>query len=531
MEKHFLSAVVAIFFAGCMGFSPEESAPSIVCPDNASPQIKLAAKEIRRYVYLRTGELLSISSTPSTKSISLTQDPRLATEEYRLKTDSGSLNISGGSDIAVLYGAYAFAEKLGIRFYLHGDVIPDDKIPFAIPQLDETHKPLFATRGIQPFHDFFEGPDWWNVDDYKAYLSQMAKMKMNFIGFHCYPRIGLPWDGQEPMVWTGVAGDFDAKTGHVKFSYATAWANTQRRTWGSEPGRTDDFVFGAAQLFEDSVHCADVMRGFTPMPKTPDESNEMFNRAGDMMREVFTYAHRSGIKAWVGLELPLWIPDELRDRLKSQGENPDSLATRTEIFDGMFRRIKAAYPADGFWFWTGERPDAAATVKEELTAAYGAMAKLPSPLPMGQAGWGDLAAHFGSLHGSLPKDITLACINNRLGFAPVAPQFAGLGDRPRFAIPWMEDDTNMTNPQLFVGRVRMDAADARRYGCNGLLGIHWRTRAIAPNLAALAQCGWQEIPETDRDHASDITGTEGQINNFMTFKKRGLTSDKFYQDW
>jgi len=33
----------------------------------------------------------------------------------------------------VLYGAYTFAEKLGVRFYLDGDVIPDARIPFAIP--------------------------------------------------------------------------------------------------------------------------------------------------------------------------------------------------------------------------------------------------------------------------------------------------------------------------------------------------------------------------------------------------------------
>ena len=53
-----------------------------------------------------------------------------------------------------------------------------------------------SVRGIQPFHDFSEGPDWWNTDEYLLHLDQLAKLKMNFIGLHTYPLA-------EPTVWTG----------------------------------------------------------------------------------------------------------------------------------------------------------------------------------------------------------------------------------------------------------------------------------------------------------------------------------------
>ena len=36
--------------------------------------------------------------------------------------------VSGGSDVGVLYGAYRYAELLGVRFYLHGDVVPDERL-------------------------------------------------------------------------------------------------------------------------------------------------------------------------------------------------------------------------------------------------------------------------------------------------------------------------------------------------------------------------------------------------------------------
>ena len=82
---------------------PIKSHVTIVCPQNAPANIDLAAKEIRRYVYLTTGELLSISSSVSSKSsIILKIVENLVKQEYRLKTEGEMLTISGGSDVAVL---------------------------------------------------------------------------------------------------------------------------------------------------------------------------------------------------------------------------------------------------------------------------------------------------------------------------------------------------------------------------------------------------------------------------------------------
>ena len=40
--------------------------------------------------------------------------------------------------------------------------------------------------------------------------------------------------------------------------------------------------------------------------------------------------------------------------------------------------------------------------------------------------------------------------------------------------------------------MRRDAADALRYGCDGLIGIHWRTRELGPNVLALARAAWDQ---------------------------------------
>ena len=196
---------------------------TVVSPHDAAPQAQLAAKEIARYVYLRTGELPKAArELPSRgNAIVLGTDKLLGAEAYAIKTAQQNgrrvWTITGGSGVGLLYGSYRFIEKLGVRFYLHGDVVPDERLT-ALPEVNEDGKPLFATRGILPFHDFFEGPDWWNLDDYKAYAVQMAKLRMNFIGLHNYPERQQGYAGPEPSVWIGLPEDADSR-GAVSFSY------------------------------------------------------------------------------------------------------------------------------------------------------------------------------------------------------------------------------------------------------------------------------------------------------------------------
>ena len=102
----------------------------------------------------------------------------------------------------------------------------------------------------------------------------------------------------------------------------------------------------------------------------------------------------------------------------------------------------------------------------------------------------------------LPKDMPMSCINRTVGNTPVEPGFAKVKGRPKWAIPWLEDDPGMTIPQLWAGRMRKDAADALKYGCTGLMGIHWRTRILAPNVSALAKAAWDQTGWNDEQKQS-----------------------------
>jgi hypothetical protein len=119
-----------------------------------------------------------------------------------------------------------------------------------LPDLDISRNPLFSLRGILPFHDFPEGPDWWDLDDYKAIITQLPKMGMNFIGFHTYPESGIQGSYKaEPLVWIGLEKDIH-QNGTVRSGYPVLHFNTQDTTWGYLPRKTSTYYYGADKLFD-----------------------------------------------------------------------------------------------------------------------------------------------------------------------------------------------------------------------------------------------------------------------------------------
>jgi hypothetical protein len=484
----------------------------------------LAAKEIRRYVYLRTGKLLPVieemqggagglivvgcKDRPAVQGL-LTEAKLkavvagLAPEQYVLKTiDRGGrpiVLVAGGDPVGTLYGAYRFAEHLGVRFYLHGDVVPDEPAAPELPRVDEVGRPLFDRRGIQPFHDFPEGPDWWNADAYRAILAQLPKLRMNFFGLHTYPQGKV---GPEPTVWIGTAEDF-GPDGKVKFSYPSRHFTTRNVTgaWGYQPTKTSDYAFGAAELYDRDDYAADTMRGTHPWTEmSPDACNALFDRMGGLLADAFGFARRLGIKTCIGTETPLVVPSVVKERLQTAGKNPADPAVLQQLYEGIFQRIMKTHPLDYYWFWTPETWTWAATKQEQIDAtladyraAIAAAEKVNAPFTLATCGWVLGPAQDRALFDNvLPKVMPMSCINREVGHAPVEPGFAKVQGRPKWAIPWLEDDPAMIIPQLWAGRMRKDAADALSYGCTGLLGIHWRTRILGPNVAALARAAWDQ---------------------------------------
>ncbi len=557
-----------VIVMGLCAASAAMSEFSIRISHDASKQERLAAREVMRYVYLRTGERIPIQYDDgdlSCESIIIARKDRtildtivrdvdlridlaaLKPQQFLLRTlttkGTQSLFIVGGDEFGTLYGCYRFAETLGVRFYLHGDVVPDGKESFTVPILNEMGKPNFELRGILPFHDFGEGPDWWNTNDYKAIITQLPKMRMNFLGLHTYPERN-PVTGPEATVWHGLKEDIDER-GQVRFAYPAGYMTTQRG-WRITPMKTSEFTCGASQFFESDVWGSPVLDDMMAWPEDPNDCALVFNRVGDMLNAAFTHARKLGVKTCVGTELPLCIPKKLVTHLRKQGipvsepkmirkgapydlDVHDSDIVR-KIYEGTFERIKRSHPLDYFWLWTEEfwlrkRPIAEVeAVTDDILLAIEAAKAVEAPFTLATCGWVLGPSQDRKLFDRiLPKEIPFSCINSGVGKEPVEPEFAELTRRPKWVIPWLEDDPNLEGIQLWVGRMYRDAIDAYRYKCTGLMGIHWRTEILSPNVSALAGVAWEK----------DLSAVGAADNQSESSTREAIRSAKadFYLDW
>jgi hypothetical protein len=522
----------------------------IAIPKDASELESFAGNEVRRYVYLRTGRLLPVKRglsagdgiAVSCKNAKFCGDfgQDLGPQQFTLRTVTvGGRRvwwIIGGDEAGTLYGAYRFAEKLGISFALNEDVVPDEPITGKWPDMNETGKPRFALRGLQPFHDFSVGPDWWNLQDYQSVLSQMAKLRLNFIGLHTYPSWN-PAAGPEANVWIGLPEDVD-KQGNVRFGCA-AGVVTTRRGWAVTPFPTSRYASGARLLFEGDDYGPDFMLDCLDWPKTAEAAAAMFNRYGDLQQQAFNQARRLGIKTCVGTELPLGVPKALAARLEAQGMKPDDPAVIRRLYEGTFLRLMRKTPVDYYWLWTAEvwlgrepgcknwEMTSTANVARDLGLAEEAATSVGAPFRFATCGWrlGTRDDAFW-MDKHAPKNWAASSINTSLGRDPVEKAYGAIKGRPKWAIAWAEDDNTASahcctcwDLQLWAARMFANSADAFRYGCEGMMAIHWRTAAISPNIAALARAGW-EYDSTDSTNR-DSSGAGGRMPGM----------DAFWADW
>jgi len=519
LVRYVLLFALALLVSVDNGYGAEPAA--VIVHEAASRPEKLAAQEVRRYVYLRTGTLMQVKHTArdqdrvvvtcKSRDLCGNRGQDLEPQQFLLKSETVDGYrvwwVVGGDEVGTLYGAYRFAEKLGVRFGIDEDILPDERMTGGLPDMDETGKPRFALRGLQPFHDFSVGPDWWNAQDYKNVLSQMAKLRMNFIGLHTYPSWN-PSAGPEANVWIGPPEDVDEE-GNVKSGYE-AGVVTTRRGWAVTPFPTSQYACGAGLLFENDDYGPDFLLDCLDWPKTDATSTVMFNHYGDFQKEVFGQARQLGVKTCIGTEVPLGVPKELAARLGANGKKPDDPEVLRRLYEGIFTRVMRKSPVDYFWFWTpetwlGMEPGCKGweiTTLENVERDFGliqeAGRKVGVPFRFATAGWRlgtrDDAA-WTDKH--TPKDWAASAIGVNLGRDPVEPCFGEMKGRPKWVIGWAEDDgaagahcCTCWDIQFWVNRMFANSNEAARYGCEGMMAIHWRTSAIAPNLTALSQAGW-----------------------------------------
>jgi len=418
-------------------------------------------------------------------------------ESYEISNESARgkplrLNFTGATQQAILYSVFDFLERQGAFFGLDGEVYPlDPASALNLPPSGHSWQaqPRFNTRGLAPWPDFLNCVTVYNREDWRAYLEAMVRMRFNTLGVHVYSGTNQ---------WTEPFLSFDyAGAGHQGFIDTTA---TNR--WGYLPEPTSRYGMGGADFFGGEIFGTEA----ATQARGPWEAREMAQR---LWSEAYGYANKLGIRTGVGFE-PYQVPDEIfaatppearrPDDPKNAGPrvNPESVAAK-DILETRLGNLLEAYPmVDHVWLWEDEGANWASQ-KESVPLsttpfkqAYDFLKRHAPQKRMVISGWGGVVRHFEYFHKNLPEDVVFSALSDTLGWDPIIEVFGKLEGRDRWPIPWLEDDPAMWLPQFHVDRFVRDMNLAEQYGCQGLMGIHWRHRIMDVNAGFQSANSWDK---------------------------------------
>ncbi|KAA3661092.1 MAG: hypothetical protein DWQ10_05280 [Calditrichaeota bacterium] len=96
--------------------------------------------------------------------------------------------IAGNNSRGVLDGVYSLLEqKLGYSFYLHSNASENMiRDPFSFERWDLSAQPEFNERVVFNWYNFITGVSGWNLEDYKDWIRQSARMRFTSVMLHAY---------------------------------------------------------------------------------------------------------------------------------------------------------------------------------------------------------------------------------------------------------------------------------------------------------------------------------------------------------
>ncbi len=551
MRSQRMIIALGLIFAFSVTQAQEADAPEtsarladvvIVIDPAASELEQLAAKEMTRYIAALTGvqpivvkedkvpagrPAIILASADRTvvrafvKKIKGTL-PELGNEGFLIHTFDSEMPrvlVTGNSPISIVYGTYELLEKYGIRFYISDEVVPAADSNLLLKKWDLICKPELAVRGTLPWYNFLMGATAWRLEDYKAYIDQLLKMKYNMVGFHLYSA-----DLFFHFTYKGIT------VPEEKLYWHPAYYPTDKISIGREHFTGDGEFFGAP--------------GGTKL-----EVNEK------VFSEALAYARSRGFKTAVGFELDE-IPQEMLKQMPASvliGKSKNLDPTSPEAEEFLRIRLKALvdmYPdVNYYWLWYTEggrwdqirddeftpsfrefyqrniqnfkydmfhiTPTAGVAHLCWLQKAHVILRELKPDAQIMTGGW-TVDAMLPGLDKALPRDIALSSLSS------YEPEWSmqnllfdrywkGI-DRTRIVTSWFEFDgrcIGLTQPKTKIyGPLLRKVKEA---GIDGAIMLHWRTRILDMNFSYFAEKAWgnpMDSYEFYVDYAGSRYGTE-----------------------
>jgi hypothetical protein len=461
-----------------------------------------------------------------------------------------ALIVAGGSPRATLWAVYELVERWGVRYLLHGDVLPEKRGEFRLPDLDVVMEPALPVRQWRVINDFACGPESWGRADYRPVIDQLAKMKFNRLFLSTWP-----W---QPFLNYEVRGirrrsawlwyDFhfpitDDMAGRQLFGPATEFWNPDLPLHGSYQefsaagerlvhnimtdarSRGMECVLGLnASLAEFTPEFAPLLKDaqkvhqlgeldVVPGPGTPIDDPSLFEMARAVLRAaVNTYPEAD----YISFSMP-----EFRQW--------------TEYYESAWARLDAKYGISGVRSLASvlaaarERPNypggpdrAVKEVQGDIASLYFYDRLLADP----QTLQGTRRPHTKFIYDSIAEELyplldrILPSGSETMTFVDYTPTRVVrrrdvLRNVPRHEIPstlifTLEDDNIGLVPQLTTGSLHQLTQDLRRWGWAGFSTRYWLIGGQDPSVAYLARAAWDTTSTPDTVYRDQIRVVCGQ---------------------
>lgn len=333
---------------------------SVVVADDAPALEKFAAEELARQlteVFADVEPTLAASPATDAKQIVLIGSPTtnplvnaaagdwptLSEQGLVIHTAKGqtpTLIVGGGSPVATLWAVYELGHRLGIRYMLRSDILPNEKRALDLAGHDCVLEPELRVRTWRTINCFAIGPESWGVAEHEAFFAQLAKLKFNDVMLSIWP-----W---QPFVNYECDG--------VKKQTALLWFGEEYPIDRESAGRK---AFAGKTKFENPDFA-----GLT----TPEEMTEAGIRH---VRGIIATAHRYGMTVGISIS-PLEFPREFQAVLPGsqlakgineltiipgaeQGPNDETLHRLVEV---QIRAFRKTYPdIDALYLTMPEFPE------------------------------------------------------------------------------------------------------------------------------------------------------------------------------
>ncbi|MBU4400528.1 MAG: hypothetical protein KKE86_14490, partial [Planctomycetes bacterium] len=271
-----------------------------------------------------------------------------------------ALVVGGGSPKATLWAVYELVERWGVRYLLHGDVLPEKRgqsptnlrsVPAGtarrvlrtngdcplfskLPDQDVVLEPLLRVRQWKTVSDFANGTEAWGMADYRPVLDQLTKLKFNRILIITWP--------YQPFL--------DLKVRGIERRWGTLW-------WDYRLSITPDMI--GRELFGDAKEF------WNPdLPAAKDY--QAFAAAGEkLLHNLIEYAHGRGMECAMTASLTDFPPEfapmlKNSRKIKQLGnlsivpgpDTPPEDPALTELAAAVLRTTVNTYPELDYIFLT-----------------------------------------------------------------------------------------------------------------------------------------------------------------------------------